>query len=163
MAEATASQGTETRAPDGPHYPTLPQRAVGYRAKSQPDEPAIISAAGDRTWAELDGRTNQLVRAMRARGIEAGQSIALVCSNRPEFVEVYVAAARNGLRLTPINWHLGAEEIAYIVNDCEAAIFVGDERFAKTCAEAAELTPGHESVPGRRGAASRVSTTTKKP
>src|SRR5207248_5690043 len=99
------------------------------------------SAAGDRTWAELDARANQLVRAMRARGITAGQAIALVCSNRPEFVETYVAAARNGLRLTPINWHLGAEEIAYIVGDCEAAIFIADERFAKTCAEAAKLAP----------------------
>ena len=59
---------------------------------------------------------------MRTRGIEAGQAIALVCSNRPEFAEVYLAAARNGLRLTPINWHLGAEEIAYIVNDCEATM-----------------------------------------
>ncbi|MEX0874479.1 MAG: AMP-binding protein [Actinomycetota bacterium] len=142
MAEASASQQTEARKADGPRYPTLPQRAVAQRAKTQPDEPAIISAAGDRTWASLDARTNQLVRAMRERGIEAGQSIVLVCSNRPEFVEVYVAAARNGLRLTPINWHLGAEEIAYIVNDCEAAIFVGDERFAKTCAEAAKLSPG---------------------
>ncbi len=141
MAEATASQQAATSESKQPHYPTLPQRAVAQRAKSQPDEPAIISAAGDRTWAELDGRVNQLVRAMRARGIDAGQAIAVVCSNRPEFVEVYVAAARNGLRLTPINWHLGAEEIAYIVNDCEAAIFVADERFAKTCAEAARLAP----------------------
>jgi long-chain acyl-CoA synthetase len=141
LAEATASQQAATTEEKPPHYPTLPQRAVAQRAKSQPDEPAIISAAGDRTWAELDARFNQLVRAMRARGIEAGQSITLVCSNRPEFVEVYVAAARNGLRLTPINWHLGVEEIAYIVNDCEAAIFVADERFAKTCAEAAKLAP----------------------
>jgi long-chain acyl-CoA synthetase len=130
-----------TQSPDEPHYPTLPQRAVGYRARTNPDDLAVVSGAGDRTWAELDARCNQLVRAMRARGVEAGQAIALVCSNRPEFVETYIAAARNGLRLTPINWHLGAEEIAYIVSDCEAAIFVADERFAKTCAEAAKLSP----------------------
>jgi long-chain acyl-CoA synthetase len=120
-------------------YPTLPQRAVAQRAVSEPDAPAVISPAGDRTWAELDARVNRLVRAMRARGIEAGQAIALVCSNRPEFVEVYLASARNGLRLTPINWHLGAEEIAYILGDCEATIIVGDERFAKNCAEAAAM------------------------
>ncbi len=126
---------------DEPHYPTLPQRAVGFRAQTNPDDLAVVSGAGDRTWAELDARVNQLVRAMRARGVQAGQAVALVCSNRPEFVEVYIAAARNGLRLTPINWHLGAEEIAYIVSDCEAAVFVADERFAKTCAEAAKLAP----------------------
>ncbi|HYZ92137.1 MAG TPA: AMP-binding protein [Actinomycetota bacterium] len=140
MAEAPAQQADQ-QASQTPRYPTLPQRAVAQRAKTQPDEPAIISAAGDRTWAELDGRTNQLVRAMRARGIEPGQSIALVCSNRPEFAETYLAAARNGLRLTPINWHLGADEMAYIINDCDASLLVGDERFAKVCAEAATLAP----------------------
>lgn len=138
---AEASQQTATPDQQAPHYPALPQRAVAQRALTQGDEPAIISAAGDRTWTELDGRCNQLVRAMRARGIESGQSIALACSNRPEFVEVYVAAARNGLRLTPINWHLGAEEMAYIIDNCEATIFVADERFAKTCADAAALAP----------------------
>jgi long-chain acyl-CoA synthetase len=142
VTEAAASQQASQQAPEGPRYPTLPQRAVAQRAQTQGDEKAIISSAGDRTWAELDARTNQLVRAMRAHGIEPGQSIALVCSNRPEWVEVYVASLRNGLRLTPINWHLSAEEIAYIVNDCEATIFVGDERFAKTCAEAAKQAPG---------------------
>jgi long-chain acyl-CoA synthetase len=140
LTDTTTSNQT-TQEQQEPRYPTLPQRAVAQRAQSQPDEKAIVSAAGDRSWKELDERVNRLVRAMRARGIESGQSIALVCSNRPEFVEVYVAAARNGLRLTPINWHLGAGEIAYIVNDCEATIFVADERFAKTCAEAATLAP----------------------
>jgi long-chain acyl-CoA synthetase len=132
---------TDTKAQDQEtaHYPTLPQRAVAQRAVSDPNEAAVVSAAGDRTWADLDARANQLVRAMRARGIQAGQAIGLVCSNRPEFVEVYIAAARNGLRLTPINWHLGPEEIAYILSDCEAKIFVGDERFAKNCAEAGAL------------------------
>ncbi len=130
---------TETVTQETARYPTLPHRAVAQRAQSQPDETAVVSPTGDETWAELDARCNQLVRAMRARGIEAGQAIALVCSNRPEFVEVYIAAARNGLRLTPINWHLGAEEIAYILGDCEAQIVVADERFASTCAEAAEM------------------------
>ena len=138
MSETSTTQATAVEQ-DAPRYPTLPQRAVTRRAETQPDETAIVSAVADRTWAELDARCNQLVRAMRARGIEAGQAIGLVCSNRPEFVEVYIAAARNGLRLTPINWHLGAEEIAYILGDCEATIFVGDERFAKNCAEAAKL------------------------
>jgi long-chain acyl-CoA synthetase len=126
------------QAPAGQWGPLLPQQAVARGSQQYPDRPAIISPAGDRSFAELDARANRLVRALRRRGITSGQSIALVCSNRPEFVETYVAALRNGLRLTPINWHLGAEEMAYIVHDCEATAFVADERFAKTCAEAAD-------------------------
>src|ERR1700752_522065 len=121
--------------------PLLPQQAVTRGAEQYPDRPAIISPSGDRSFAALDARAKRTARALPRRGIAAGQSIALVCSTRPEFVEVYVAALRNGLRLTPINWHLGAEEMAYIIHDCEATAFVADERFAKTCVEAADHCP----------------------
>ena len=47
-----------------------------------------------------------------------------MCTNRPEFVEVLLAAQRVGLRLTPINWHLTGEEAGYIVDNCEAKAFV---------------------------------------
>lgn len=139
MTETTQSTQAQPDSGSGQWGPQLPQVAVGRVAASHPDRPAIISTAGDRTFAEIDGRANRLVRALRRRGIVPGQSIALVCSNRPEFVEVYVAALRNGLRLTPINWHLGADEMAYIIGDCEAAAFVCDERFGKTGAEAGAL------------------------
>lgn len=105
-------------------------------ASVQPDAPAIYSAQGDRTFAELNGRINQLARALRARGVQAGHSIALICSNRPEFVETLYAAQRTGLRLTPVNWHLTAEEINYILRDCGAAAVVTEGRFVETVASA---------------------------
>ena len=67
-----------------------------------------------------------MLRALRDRGVEPGSTIALVCSNRPEFVEVYEAVLRGGMRLTAINWHLTADEITYIVDDSEAAALIGD-------------------------------------
>ena len=70
----------------------------------------MISDVGERTFRELNARSNQLARAFRAAGLRAGDGVALVCSNRPEFVEVQQATARTGLRLTPVNWHLSAEE-----------------------------------------------------
>jgi long-chain acyl-CoA synthetase len=42
-----------------------------------------------------------------------------------------------GWYLTPINHHLVGPEIAYIVDDCDASVFVGHERFADACATAA--------------------------
>ena len=61
---------------------------------------------------------------MRARGLQAGDSVALMCTNRPEFIEVLYAAQRIGLRFTPINWHLTGAEAAYIVENCEAKAFI---------------------------------------
>src|SRR5882757_1871889 len=93
---------------------------LSVTARHHPSRPALIAGADTRTFAELNARCNQLARVLRRRGLKAGDGVALVCSNRPEFAEVVYAAQRSGLRITPINWHLTAEEIAYIVSDCEA-------------------------------------------
>jgi long-chain acyl-CoA synthetase len=97
---------------------------LSWWAARIPDRPALITTSGDRTFAELNANINRLARALRARGLEVGDSVALMCTNRPEFIEVLLAAQRVGLRLTPINWHLTGEEAGYIVENCEAKAFV---------------------------------------
>jgi long-chain acyl-CoA synthetase len=89
-----------------------------------PNRPALITNSGNRTFAELNANINRLGRALRSRGLKVGDSVALMCTNRPEFVEVLLAAQRAGLRLTPINWHLTGEEAGYIVDNCEAKAFI---------------------------------------
>src|SRR5438874_9796839 len=111
--------------------------AIAVHAAASPDRVAIASGHGDRTWAELNGRANQVVRGLRRRGLRAGDAVALMCSNRPEFVEVYAATLRAGLRLTPINHHLTGAEAGYIVGDCDARALIGDARFADAVTEAA--------------------------
>ncbi len=73
---------------------------IAFHARQTPDRAAIISEAGNRTYSELNARGNQLVRALRAAGLKAGDAVALLCSNRPEFAEVCVACQRAGFRLT---------------------------------------------------------------
>jgi long-chain acyl-CoA synthetase len=114
---------------------------LAHWAGEAPERPAILSEHGDRTFAELNGRANQLARALRRLGLEAGDGVALLCANRPEFAEVLAACQRAGLRLTPVNWHLTADEAGYIVDDCEAKAFVADERFAGLAAAAAAAAP----------------------
>ncbi|WP_051516137.1 AMP-binding protein [Candidatus Blastococcus massiliensis] len=109
---------------------------IALWAARQPEATAIRSAQGDLTYAQLNARINQLARALRARGLTVGDSIALISSNRPEFVETLYAAQRTGLRLTPVNWHLTADEINYILRDCGARAVVVDGRFADTVGQA---------------------------
>ena len=97
---------------------------LSLRAAADPERPAVLSAAGDRSYAELDANANRLARALRAAGLGAGDAVALICRNRPEFVETYYACLRTGIRLTPVNWHLTGEEIAYVVSDCDAKAVV---------------------------------------
>jgi long-chain acyl-CoA synthetase len=105
---------------------TAEGRAITYWAGVAPERPAITTPHGGRTFAELDARADQLVRALRAHGLAAGDAVALVSRNRPEFVEVWAACRRAGFRLTPLNWHLTVDEMSYIVSDCEARALVVD-------------------------------------
>ena len=84
-------------------------------AREAPDRLAIIAPTGNRTYGELDARANQLVRVFRTAGLSGGDGVALLCSNRAEFADVWAACQRGGFRLTTVNWHLTGDEAAYIV------------------------------------------------
>ena len=100
-------------------------------AALDPDRLAITSDRGDRTFAQLNARANQLAHLLRERGYKTGDGIALLCSNRPEFIEVVFAAHRLGARLTTVNWHLAPEEAGYIIDDCDAVALFADDRSAE--------------------------------
>ena len=92
-------------------------------ARENPRGIAVYAAQGDRTFLQLHENANRLANALRARGCSQGDAAALLCRNRAEFLEVFLAAMRIGLRLTPINTHLNAGEVAYILANCEAKVF----------------------------------------
>jgi long-chain acyl-CoA synthetase len=122
---------------------TAPEHGMtlAVRAREAPNRTAIVSPAGNRTFDELNAHANQLARVFGRLGVAPGDGVTLLCANRPEFMEVYYACARSGLRITPINWHLTADEVSYIVNDSEARIFVADARFASTARSVADRAP----------------------
>jgi long-chain acyl-CoA synthetase len=108
-------------------------------AQRDPGKLALVDPDG-RPWSrgELLGACNQVVHGLRALGLEKGDCVAAVLPNGAEYMQLYLAAAQAGLYLTPINWHLTGPEIAYIVKDCEAKVFVAHERFATECTRAAD-------------------------
>jgi long-chain acyl-CoA synthetase len=111
-------------------------------AAHQPEKPCVIDPDGrTRTFAEVNRNANRLARLLRQAGLQPRDAVALVSSNRSEFVEVLLATQRAGLRITPVNWHLTADEIGYILNDCEAKAVFCDARVA-ACAAAVAQAPG---------------------
>jgi acyl-CoA synthetase (AMP-forming)/AMP-acid ligase II len=92
-------------------------------AASAPDRPAIIMSTGEVcTYGELDARSNRIAQLLRKQGLGVGDHIAILLENRVEFLEVLWGGLRAGVYVTPINWHLNAEEAGYIVNDCGASL-----------------------------------------
>jgi len=96
-------------------------------AAIEPERPAIIMGGSGRvvTYAELDARSNRIAHLLRRHGLGVGSHLALLLENRVEFLEALWGALRSGVYVTPINWHLNAAEVAYVVNDCEASLLIG--------------------------------------
>jgi len=117
---------------------------IAFHAERRPDKPAVISEFGSRTFAELNARCNQLVRSLREAGLGVDDSVAMLMTNRPEFLEVFFACARAGFRVTPINWHLTGDNASYIVGNCEAKAFIADARCEKAAIDALIDNPGVE-------------------
>ena len=108
-------------------------------AQEEPDRLALVTPEGDPVTAgELLAGANRLVHGLRALGMRAGDALATVVPNCREMFELYLAATQAGWYLTPINFHLVGPEIAYIVGDCEARVFVAHERFAEAASAAAK-------------------------
>ena len=91
-------------------------------ARECPQGLALHSSHGSRTFAQLHAAANRLGHHLRGLGVRPGDAVALMCRNRPEFVEVLLAALRIGARLTPISTQLTPDEAAYIVRDCQARV-----------------------------------------
>jgi len=108
-------------------------------AQRDPNALALVDADGrTHTRGELLAACNRIVHGLRALGLGKGDCVAAVLPNDPALIELYLAVAQAGMYLVPINWHLAAPEIAYIVGDSEAKVLVAHERFADTVARAAD-------------------------
>lgn len=103
------------------HASTWTQSAVF--AREHPQGIALYAEHGNRTFLELHQNANRLANALCAYGLVSGDAVALMCRNRAEFIEVFLACMRIGLRLTPVNTHLTWNEATYIVENCQAKIF----------------------------------------
>jgi long-chain acyl-CoA synthetase len=83
--------------------------------------PALADGAVRMDYARLGERTRRLAVAWRALGLVPGDRVAVLSHNSFRYQEAYLAAPRAGLVLQPVNPRLAPPEIAFILNDGEAA------------------------------------------
>jgi len=96
-------------------------------AISYPDRTAIVYEGRRWTYHEFNQRINRLANALAAQGCEKGQRLTVMADNCSRYLEVYFAAAKLGMSVTPLNTRLGDDELAFVTNDSEATrLMVGD-------------------------------------
>src|SRR5260221_10938923 len=110
----------------------------------------IFDKHGETTFDQVNAAANRVTRLLRAHGLVPGDAVALLCSNRAEFVQVLSGCLRGGFRITPVNWHLNTDEVEYIINDCEAKALIAETRYpsateAKTPKVVLRLSIGDEA------------------
>lgn len=106
-------------------------------AASHPERIALIEPGGRQLGAgEVLAAANRAVHALRALGVGTGDTVAALLPNGAEAFELYLAATQAGWYLVPINFHSVAPEIAYLLEDSQAKVFVAHERYAEAAAAA---------------------------
>jgi fatty-acyl-CoA synthase len=84
---------------------------------------------GRRTsFAGLDIHTNRVANGLISLGVKPHERVAYLGKNSDIYFELLLGAMKANVVMAPVNWRLAGPEIAFIVEDCKAAVlFVGPE------------------------------------
>jgi len=97
---------------------------VATRAFLSGDRVALVEGERRLTYADLDGRTDQLARALRALGVRRGDRVAGLLLNSAAFLETMLATAKLGAVFVPMNVRLAPAEVSHLLADSGSDTFV---------------------------------------
>ena len=104
-----------------------------------PDGDAFVCAGNRITFRGLLDLSSRVAAGMAARGIAAGDRVALLLGNRNEFVVALFAVARLGAIAVPLSIREQTPGLAYMLNDCAAALVVHESDLGDRLPPAAEV------------------------
>jgi acyl-CoA synthetase (AMP-forming)/AMP-acid ligase II len=131
-------------------------RVLEHHAHRTPDKP--IAVHGDRvvTYAEMQRWSAEVAGGLAARGVGAGDVVALLSYNNVEFLATIFAANHLGAIAMPINWRLAAPELQFILDHSGARALVCGAELVELAeaatgeldADLAQICIGEDAVAG---------------
>lgn len=111
-------------------------------AQVQPERVVLVQAdtGASHRAGDIAQRAKQVACWLVAQGLQPGDCIAVLLENRPEIVELVLAAREAGLYVAVISTHLTAAEVAYIVKDSGSRLMLVS---SVTCSSAQEALRMH--------------------
>ncbi|MGW1007544.1 long-chain-fatty-acid--CoA ligase [Streptomyces sp. NPDC002520] len=91
-------------------------------AARQPESAALRLGTATLTYADLDRLSAQAAALLRTEGLRAGDRVALMLPNMPEFVVLYYGILRAGGIVVPMNPLLKERETEYHLRDSGAVL-----------------------------------------
>ena len=103
------------------------------RARTTPEVEAYVQGEtrARYSFAELNGRANQVANAFKGAGVKPGERVAFLLMNGVEFVESYLGLAKLGAVVVPLNWRLTPSELEFILSDSGATWLIFDDPFVE--------------------------------
>jgi len=80
------------------------------------------------SWRETDERVNRCAQALRGAGVGPGDRVLWLGQNSFRIQELLLACAKLGAWFCPANWRQQPDELAFVIDDLEPRVVVGQER-----------------------------------
>lgn len=100
---------------------TLPE-LLQHHARVRPCRPAVVFAGAQQTYVELTAEGDHLGKKLLELGLQAGARVGLLARNCAAYFELLAACGAARVVLTPVNWRLAQEEIAFILKDADIKV-----------------------------------------
>ncbi|MHB8563536.1 MAG: class I adenylate-forming enzyme family protein [Acidiferrobacteraceae bacterium] len=119
----------------------LLHETLAKTAERAPNDEALIVSGQRYRYSQIQLMVDGIAALFRARGVEAGDRVAILLQNGIEAVISYYAALEAGAIFMPINPLTKPEKLAYILRDAEPSVLVTDGRGLATYHGIASVVP----------------------
>ncbi|NNU63217.1 ATP-dependent acyl-CoA ligase [Ochrobactrum soli] len=129
----------------GPKQRTLPQILIQQAERYHDRRLAVL---GNTVWTYNDARdiAGRAGALLASAGIVAGDRVAIFCSNRSEFLAVFLGCAWIGAIMVPINTASRGSQLQHILVNCRARLLVVEAAFATVFDELSEALDSVETI-----------------
>lgn len=94
-----------------------------------PDEPLVTHGAGSLTYSEVRERSVRLAGALHELGIRPGAGVAIMSTNRPVWLEAFLATSRLGARLVGLNYRAKEDELGEMLRQGDVSVIIFEPRY----------------------------------
>ncbi|GAA1850479.1 long-chain fatty acid--CoA ligase [Pseudonocardia ailaonensis] len=110
---------------------------IDVAARRCPDRACLVTPERSLTFAEVLGHVRALASALQRRGLRAGERVAILDTDSPEYIETILAVLKLGAVIVPLNYRLAPGEIETLLRAAEATWIVVGERYVPAVLEMA--------------------------